>query len=122
MGYILFDPNKFNSGGGGGGGSATLGARLTYASPAGGAVAAAPAGFSNLTGRLIVTLAGGDATWISLTGGDDGQMLVVINADVANTLILSAIGFAGPGVILPPSHRALFYYDSTDLLWESANA
>lgn len=103
----------------GGGGAAALGARLAYASPAGGAVAAAPAGFSGSTGRLIVTLPSGSATWVSLTGETDGQLLVVINNDGANTLTLPAAHFPGVGdLVLNPGNRALLYYDATDLVWE----
>jgi subtilisin family serine protease len=107
---------------GGGGGSALLGTRLAFASPAGGAVAAAPAGFTGTTGRLLVTLPGGNATWASLTNGIDGQLLVVANNDAANILTLSAVGFLKSGLILPPGHRGLLYYDATDASWEIANA
>lgn len=96
-----------------------LGARLAYASPSGGAVAAAPAGFSNSTGRLNVTLAGGDATWASLTGGTDGQLLEIRNDDAANTLTLPAAVFGGViDLNLPPKARTLLYYDATDASWE----
>lgn len=105
----------------GGGGAATLGKRLTYVSPAGGAVAAAPAGFDGTVGRLLVTLPGSDVTWASLTAGVDGQLLVVANNDGANTLILAAVGFLKVGLILPPGHRGLLYYDTTDASWEIAN-
>lgn len=101
-----------------------LGPRLAYASPAGGVVAAAPVGFvastgSTGTGRLIVTLPGGDATWVSLTVGADGQLCEVRNADALATLTLSQSGFLGlAALILPPGARALIYYDSTDVSWE----
>jgi hypothetical protein len=99
--------------------AAVLGARLAYASPAGGAVAANPVGFSALTGRLIVTLAAGNATWASLTAGSDGQLVLIVNADAANTLILPAAVFLGLGDLnIPPGNRALIYYDSTDASWE----
>ena len=98
-----------------------LGARLAYASPAGVAVAAAPIGFASTTGRLIVTLPGGDATWISLTAGADGQLITLINNDAANTLTLSAAGFPGSGLMIGAKHRALIYYDGTDLSWEVAS-
>lgn len=95
-----------------------LGSRLAYASPAGGAVAAAPAGFGPTVGRLLVTLPGGGATWASLTAGADGQLLEVVNNDGANTLILPAVAFEGFGDLnLPPSGRVLLYYDTTDGLW-----
>lgn len=101
------------------GGLQVLGSRLAYASPAGGAVAAAPVGFSSAVGRLIVTLPGGDATWISLTGGTDGQLLEVRNDDAANTLILPAAFFPGFGDLnLPAGGRVLLYYDATDVAWE----
>jgi hypothetical protein len=103
-----------------------LGARLAYASPAGGAVAAAPAGFAaglgaSGTGRLIVTLPSGNATWASLTAGADGQLLDVRNHDAANTLILPAavfLGQTGLDLNLPPGARAFLYYDATDVAWE----
>lgn len=104
-----------------GGGAATLGTRLAYASPTGIAVAAAPVGFSSAVGRLIVTLAAGDATWISLTAGTDGQLCTIINNDGAHTLILAAAGFLTSGLILPAGHRGLLYYDGTDASWEVAN-
>jgi hypothetical protein len=103
---------------------AQLGARLAYASPAGGAVAAAPAGFvagigPAATGRLLVSLAGGNATWISLTVGVDGQLLEIINVDGANSLTLPAAHFSGFGdLVLGPNNRVLLYYDGTDLVWE----
>ncbi len=100
-----------------------LGARVAYASPAGAAVAAAPVGFGGSTGRLIVTLAAGNATWASLTGGVDGQLCQVINADAANTLILPAAVFSGIGDLnLPPGGRALLYYDATDAAWERTSS
>lgn len=104
-----------------GGGAASLGTRLAYASPAGGAVAAAPAGASKTTGRLDVTLPGGNATWISLTiaGAVDGQLLVIRNDDALNTLVLPAADFGGViDLNLPPKARALVYFDATDALWE----
>lgn len=100
-----------------------LGPRLPYASPAGGAVAAAPVGFvastgPTGTGRLIVSTAAGDATWASLTAGADGQLLEVINTG-PNNLTLPAAVFGGFGDLLIPSGgRALIYYDTTDVSWE----
>lgn len=101
--------------------SGRLGQRLAYASPAGGAVAAAPVGFNAATGRLIVTLAAGNATWASLTNGVDGQLLEVRNHDAVNTLILPAtvfLGQTGLDLNLPPGARSFLYYDSTDVAWE----
>lgn len=101
-----------------------LGPRVAYASPAGGAVAAAPAGFiastgSTGTGRLIVTLPSGAATWASLTAGADGQLLEVINNDAVNNLTLPASAFFGLGDLeLDPKNRVLLYYDATDVAWE----
>ena len=100
-----------------------LGSRLAFASPAGGAVAAAPAGLSSAVGRLIVTLPGGNATWASLTtaGMADGQLLEVRNADAVNTLTLPAavfLGMKGFDQNLGPGNRALLYYDATDVAWE----
>lgn len=96
-----------------------LGTRLSFASPAGAAVAAAPAGFNTSTGRLLVTLAAGAATWISLTAGVDGQLLQVRNLDANNTLTLPASAFGGFGdLVLPPAGAALLYYDTTAASWE----
>lgn len=101
--------------------NARLGSRLPYVSPTGGAVAANPAIIAS-TGRLIVTLPAGNATWASLTaGGADGQLLEVVNADAANTLTLPAsvfIGATGVDLTLPPGGRVLLYYDLTDTAWE----
>lgn len=106
------------SGGSGGSSGARLGSRLAFASPAGAAVAAAPAGFSSATGRLLVTLSA-NTTWISLTAGVDGQLLDVIVAAGAFTLILPAADFLGFGDLnLGLGNRALLYYDSTDVAWE----
>lgn len=100
-----------------------LGPRLAYVSPAGGAVAAAPAGFVGSTGptgtgRLIVDTTAGDATWASLTAGADGQLLEVIN-NGPNNLTLPASAFKGNGdLFLPVNNRVLIYYDLTDVSWE----
>lgn len=100
------------------GSGATLGARLPYASPAG-VVAAAPAGFSSNTGRLIVTLPSGSATWPSLTAGSDGQLLEIINNDSANTLTLPQVDWGGIGdLTLNPGNKTLSYYDSTLGAWQ----
>ncbi len=100
-----------------------LGPRVPYASPAGGAVAAAPAGFvastgPTGTGRLIVDTSAGNATWASLTAGADGQLVEVIN-NGPNNLTLPAAAFKGNGdLFLPPNNRCLVYYDTTDVSWE----
>jgi hypothetical protein len=84
-------------------------------------VAAAPAGFTSAVGRLIVTLAAGNATWISLTAGADGQLLDVKNADAVNTLTLPAVNFpAANDMIIPPGNHTLLYYDGTDAKWNQA--
>ena len=121
-GTVASTPPSFQAPGAASG--AILGARLAYASPAGGAVAATPAGFTATTGRLIVTLAGGNATWISLTAGADGQLLEVRNADAANTLTLPAanfLGITGLDLSLGPGNRTVLYYDATDATWEFLN-
>jgi hypothetical protein len=104
-----------------GGGVGILGPSVNYASPAGGAVAAAPAGFTTSTGRIVVTLPSGSATWISLTHGTDGQLCDIQNADVANTLTLPAANFPGLGVFLPPGAHILLYYDAAAALWETTS-
>jgi hypothetical protein len=119
-GLTAATPPTFQPAGAGSASATALGARLAFASPAGGAVAAAPAGFTASTatvtgtGRLIVTLAGGNATWISLTPGGDGQLLVIVNEDAANTLTLAASAWGGVAdLALPPKARVLAYYDGT---------
>lgn len=98
---------------------ATLGSRLAFASPAGGAVAASPAGFSASVGRLIVTLPSGSATWVSLTAGSDGQLLEIVNNDASNNLTLPQADWGGVGdLILSPGNKTLSYYDSTLARWQ----
>jgi hypothetical protein len=100
-------------------GGAKLGSLLTYASPAGAAVAAAPAGFAATVGRLLVTLAAGNATWVSLTAGSDGQILEIRNTDAANTLTLPAADWGGVGdIALSPGNNILTYYDTTAAAWQ----
>jgi hypothetical protein len=102
-----------------GGGTAKLGTRLAYASPAGAAVAAAPAGFGSGVGRLLVTLAAGNATWVSLTAGTDGQLLEIRNTDAVNTLTLPQADWGGVGdIALAPGNNILAYYDATALAWQ----
>lgn len=114
----FFGPNGTNTSGGGSS-AARLGPALAFVSPAGGAVAAAPAGFNSLVGRLLVTLPSGNATWISLTGGTDGQLLDVRNRDGANTLTLPAAQWGGAGdLALGPSQSVLAYYNATATRWE----
>jgi hypothetical protein len=97
---------------------ATLGPRLSFVSPAG-SINAAPAGFSNSTGRLFVTLPSGSATWISLTGGQDGQLLEIANGDAVNTLILPQAQWGGVGDHeLDPGNRILCYYDLPNTAWK----
>lgn len=101
-----------------------LGARLAFASPAGGAVAAAPPGFSAdptvPTGRLLVTLTA-NTTWISLTAGYDGQFLDV-NIVAGNFLLtLPSADFGGFGDLnIPLNGHILLYYDATNALWQRA--
>lgn len=113
----FFGPSGGSSGGTSGSG-AKLGSRLTYTSPSGAGVAAAPAGFATTTGRLLVTLTA-DTTWVSLTAGADGQLLEVVVVAGAFTLTLPAADFPGFGDLnLGLNNRALLYYDSTDTAWE----
>jgi len=101
---------------------ATLGTRLAFASPAGGAVAAAPAGFSTATGILSVTLAAGNATWASLTAGAAGQLLEIRNDDAVNTLTLPASAWGGPGdLALGPGGKVLTYMDGTLATWQTVS-
>lgn len=100
------------------GGVQMLGSRLAFASPAGGAVAAAPVGFSSATGRLLVTLTG-NTTWTSLTAGADGQLLEVKVVTGAFTLVLPAAVFNGVGdLALGLNNGVLMYYDAVTTAWE----
>lgn len=95
-----------------------LGGRLAFASPAG-VIAAAPAGFSAGTGRLLVTLPSGAATWASLTAGADGQLLEIRNQDGTNSLTLPAADWNGIGdILLGPGNNILTYYDATVGRWQ----
>lgn len=97
---------------------ALLGARLGFASPAG-TIAASPVGFGTSTGRLIVTLASGNATWTSLTAGSDGQLLEIRNTDGTNTLTLPAADWNGiADILLGPGNNILTYYDATVGRWQ----
>lgn len=103
-------------------GLARLGPPLAYVSPAGGAVAAAPVGFTNQTGRLNVTLPGGSATWLTLApppNALDGQMVDVHNRDAANTLTLDVGGFGDLGVVMPPNNHQLIYWSAPSAKWET---
>lgn len=96
----------------------TLGARLAYASPAG-SIAAAPVGFNSGTGRLLVTLPSGNATWTSLTAGTDGQLLEIRNTDATNTLTLPKVNWGGVGdIALSAGNNILTYYDATAATWQ----
>ena len=121
MGGFFGCPNT-SSGGSGGTSFATLGARLPFTSPAGAAVAAAPAGFSSSqaspTGRLLVTLTA-DTTWVSLTAGYDGQMLELVVVAGNFTLTLPQADFGGVGDhVLGLNNAILLYYDTTDGAWQ----
>lgn len=97
---------------------ARLGSRLAYASPAGGAVAAAPVGFTAAVGRLLVTLSA-DTTWISLTAGVDGQFLEIKIVAGNFTLTLPQTVFNGIGdLALGLNNGVLLYYDTTQGEWE----
>lgn len=102
------------------------GPRIAYASAAGSINNVAPAGFGAATGRLVVTLGSGDATWTGLAAGIDGQILFLRNADAANTLTLAAASasssaanrFEGQGdTALPPGASLRLVYDATDARW-----
>lgn len=113
----LFGPTGLVSSGGSSSG-AKLGARLAFASPAGAGVAAAPAGFSTATGRLLVTLSA-DTTWVSLTAGADGQLLEVKVVAGAFTLTLPQANFNGVGdLAVALNNGVLLYYDATVGGWE----
>lgn len=100
-----------------------LGPRLAYASPSGGAVAAAPVGFSGAIGRLLVTLSA-DTTWLSLSPGIDGQLCEVRVVAGNFNLILSQAGFGGidpVGTSLVLNNGVLIYYDATNHAWQTTS-
>jgi hypothetical protein len=101
-------------------GGGTLPAAVIYASPAGSNNNVNPgSSFPTNKGRLVVTLAGGDATWTGLLAGSDGQLLWIFNADASHNLTLSvadagstgANRFAGfSSLILPAQASVLACY------------
>jgi hypothetical protein len=110
------------------GGGGTLTGRLAYASPAGSSNNVAPGGtFPTNVSRLIVTLAGGAATWTGLAAGTDGQLLYLTNADAAAALTLTSQDaaslaanrflYGGGGVVLTPGVSKMLLYDATLALW-----
>lgn len=120
MGNFFGVTRQGTSGGGGGGKTTVLGSRLAYTSPSGAGVAAAPAGFSSAVGRLLVTLTA-NTTWVSLTGGGDGQLLDI--KIVAGNFILTLPAADFPGIgdqTLGLNNHMLLYYDTTDVLWNEA--
>lgn len=72
-----------------------LGDSITYASPAGVSNNVNPTGFDAGVGAIIVTLAGGNATWTGLIAGVEGQTVRITNGDAANSLTLDAPFNAG---------------------------
>lgn len=97
-----------------------LAAYAAFASPAGANNDVVPgAGWPTGIGRLDVTLAAGVANWTGMVAGTDGQMVLLANADAANTLTLNnqnvgsaaANRFRGPGdLALPPGDTVLAVY------------
>lgn len=109
-------------------GGLTLGGRLGYASPAGAQNNVNPAGgFPTNIGRLVVTLAAGNANWTGLLAGSAlGQLLLLTNADAANSLTLNAqnVGSAAANrflyqfdLVLGPGVSKLLCYDGTLAKW-----
>jgi hypothetical protein len=109
------------------GGGGTLTGRVLYASPAGASNDVAPGGgFPLNIGRLIVTLAGGNANWTGLAAGADGQMLFLCNAHAANSLTLNARNGGSVAanqflyqfdIVLGPGVSKLLCYDGTLAKW-----
>lgn len=112
------------------GSAGTLSGRVVYASPAGAnnnvtPPVVLPATWLT-THRLIVTLAGGNASWTGLLAGADGQLLYVTNADAANSLTLNAqnVGSLAANrflyqfdMVLGPGISKLLCYDATLAEW-----
>lgn len=109
-------------------GGLILSGRRAYASPAGAVNNVNPGGgFPINIGRVVVTLAAGNANWTGLVAGADGQLLFLTNADAANTLELDALNagslaanrflYGGGGVFLPPGVSKLLLYDGTLANW-----
>lgn len=109
------------------GGGGTLTGRLAYASPAGASNNVAPGGgFPTNKSRLVVTLAAGDANWTGLVAGSDGQLLLLTNADAANSLTLNASNAGSVAanrflyqfdIVLGPGVSKLLCYDATLANW-----
>jgi len=108
------------------GGGGVLTGRVAYASPAGQSNDVTPAGFGTTTGRLVVTLPSGDATWTGLLAGQDGQLLIITNADAGNTLTLSKSNGASMAanqflyafdLAIATGVSVLLIYDSTIANW-----
>jgi hypothetical protein len=108
-------------------GGLILAGRKAYASPAGANNNVNPGGgFPLNIGRLVVTLAAGNANWTGLLAGADGQLLYLTNADAANTLELdpSNVGSAAANqflyqfsLALGPGVSKLLCYDATLAKW-----
>jgi hypothetical protein len=108
-------------------GGLILSGRRSYASPAGAQNDVNPGGgFPANIGRLVVTLAAGNANWTGLLAGSDGQLLYLTNADAANTLELDVAngGSAAAnqfqyqfGLALGPGVSKLLCYDATIAKW-----
>lgn len=110
-----------------GGGGSGIGALISAAIAAGQTNNAAPVGFGASTGRVVFTLAGGDANWTGLLAGTDAQLLILTNLDAVNTLTLNAQNaastaanrFLASGDYLIPSGNSLLlcYYAGSVNRW-----
>jgi hypothetical protein len=113
-----------------GAGGGTFAGRVAYASPAGANNNVSPPVVLPATWltthRLIVTLAGGNANWTGLLAGADGQLLLVTNADAANSLELDAQNGGSLAanqflyqfsIVLGPGVSKLLCYDATLAKW-----
>lgn len=108
-------------------GGLILSGRRAYASPAGAQNDVNPGGgFPANIGRLIVTLAAGNASWTGLIAGADGQLLYLTNADAANSLELDVANAGSAAanrflyqfnLVLGPGVSKLLCYDATLARW-----
>lgn len=108
-------------------GGLILSGRRAYASPAGAQNDVNPGGgFPLNIGRVVVSLAAGNAVWTGLLAGADGQLIFLTNGHAANSLELD-VANAGSApanqflyqfnIVLGPGVSKLLCYDATLAKW-----